>query len=173
MTMAHVFVGKAELLRAKEQGGIGGCKMLVYDLASCLQAIERDVEIAVSGRRGSNNKLAIRYGGRKCFEDLRLFQNVTRSDGGAGLFEGCIVRLHQTQACEAEIAHSASNRPDIKRVAGRDKNDAECVIGHCRLLFEVCVPLQSLFVELEQTARLLVADALLANGHLDILAELV
>jgi hypothetical protein len=102
------------------------------------------VEVAIAKRGSPDDKIAIGDSVSHAAVDLRLLEDVTRSNGGPGFVECGLIRIHQPKLSKPEIAHSPSSGADVQRIPGRDQHDPKLV---AQLLFQVSVTLQALFVE--------------------------
>ena len=80
---------------------------------------------AMADGSGADHQGAIRDGlGQRA--DIRgRLQHVLRLHGGAGFAKRDVVRIHQPQFGESEIAHGARGGADVQRIARRHQDHAE------------------------------------------------
>ena len=77
---------------------------------------------AVADGGGADDERAVGDGFGDGGEFFGGDEDRSASDGGASLTEGGFVRLDDAHAEEAEVAHGASGRADVQRIARRDQN---------------------------------------------------
>src|SRR5271157_4359757 len=89
------------------------------------QASKRVLRFAMTDRGGSDHEAAVHDGFGDALVLLRLGQQGRGADGGARLAKCYFIRVHDPQAREAEVAHGASRRAEVERIARRDQYNAQ------------------------------------------------
>jgi hypothetical protein len=113
VTVGEVFVGEAEFLVTEKQSNFAFAAMALDNFGGVDEDEERLLWNAVTNRSGADDKSAIGDGLGDCGELFGRGEYWSASDGGAGLAEGGLVGLDNTQAEEAEVAHGASGGADV------------------------------------------------------------
>jgi len=88
---------------------------------------QRMVRSAAAERSGSHDERAIGYGISHVLVLFRTRQERGSTHGGTRLPERNFVGIHNTQAGKTEVAHGASRRSDVERVACGHQDDAQTV----------------------------------------------
>ena len=125
--MAHIVVREAEFLRTEKERDFVSSEPAPDQASAVFQAPERLLQCPVADRGGADDQRAIGHGFGNGFELFGACEHVRRTDGGARLTKRGLVRIHDAQVAEAEVAHGAGGRADIQRVARRDEHDAQAV----------------------------------------------
>ena len=102
-------------------------KLLADKARAVFQLSQRLVRSAAAERSGSHNERAIGYRISHVLVFFRTRQERGSTHGGTRLPERHFVGIHHPQARKTEVAHGASRRTDIERVACGYQNDAQTV----------------------------------------------
>ncbi len=123
MAKTEVFIGQAEFLRAKEQGGVAG--MFLNSNRRAIQPLQRLLGHAANPGAGTDDQRAI--GQRLCQvgEDACALQHVGATDSRYGLAKRGLIGLDQAEIGNTEIGHGTGGGADVERVADVDEDDGE------------------------------------------------
>jgi len=132
MTMAEVLIGQANFFRAEEQGDAAGAQPLADQSCAGFERPDGLLEYAPADRGCADNEGAVGNGFRQAGEFARARQNGRGANRGTRLTKCRFERIHKTQIEKSKIAHGASGRADIERVARGDEHNAETVEFNAR-----------------------------------------
>lgn len=90
--------------------------MFLQHSPAVLDRSQRMLQLAVSERRGSHHQRAIRNSICEIRKFLGAFENIVRVDRGLRLLISNVIRIHQPEPPESEIAHSSRGRADVQRI---------------------------------------------------------
>jgi len=91
------------------------------------QTSERLLQFPVAGSGCSHDERAVGHGFGHALELFRAREKRRGSHSGTRFAKRHFVGIHHAQAEKAEIAHDASNRADVERVASAHEDDAQAV----------------------------------------------
>jgi hypothetical protein len=80
------------------------------------------LQFPVTDRRGTDDKGAIRDGLSHRLAFLRASQQRRGSDRGTCLAKRRVVRVHHSQMADSKVAHGASRRTNVERIARSHQN---------------------------------------------------
>ena len=118
---------RSELFRTEQERDIARSEALANRSRAILQATDGVTQCAASHGSGSDNQRAISDGLRNVLEFLRVRKQRRGTDRGTCLTKGRIVGVHDAQMQETEVAHGASGRANVERVACGHQHDAQTV----------------------------------------------
>ncbi len=85
------------------------------------------LQLAAPRSGGPNDQDTVGDGVGDSFELLRVCQQVRGANGRARFVKSDVVRVHDPEAAEAEVAHGASGSTDVKRVARGHQHDVQAI----------------------------------------------
>ena len=128
VAVGHVVVREAELLGAEEQRHRRRRQALADQSSAVFDRAKGVLQFAMAERCGSDHEAAIgdRLGQRREF--FGIAQDLVRVHRGTSLLKRDVIRVHQPQSREAEVAHGSRCRADVERVARGDQDDPQVVV---------------------------------------------
>ena len=139
VAMAELFVGKAGLLGAEEEGYASLITDAREDLGSGgLEGEERMIQIALAYRGSADDKSTVGNGFGDGGIGCRGAKDDRGVDGGARAFKRHQVFVDDTEAGKAEVMHRAGDRADVIWIASAYEDDgdpAEIRFGEHETLF--------------------------------------
>ena len=88
---------------------------------------KRVLDFAVPDRRGSHHQRAIGHGLGHALELLGVREDLGSADGRARLAKGRFERIDDAQVAKSKVAHGASSRANVQRIARGHQNDTEAI----------------------------------------------
>jgi DNA-binding response OmpR family regulator len=92
-----------------------------------LQALERMLQVAMTDSSGSDYQRAVGNRLSHSFVLLRRRQHGGGAHRGASALKRNIVRIHDSQTLETEVAHGPSGGADVERIARVHQDDAQMI----------------------------------------------
>ena len=120
-----VFVGEAKFLRAEQQRHRRGRELAADQARAIFQPAQRVLQLAMADGSGSDHQAAVGHGIADVRKLFRRGEHRSRVDRGARFAECDLVRIHNSQAREAEVGHGACGGADVQRVSRRDEHHAK------------------------------------------------
>ena len=116
MAVTEVLVGKAALLRAKEQGHATHTEAFSNQPRSLPQVAHSVLRVASPQRRRTNHQRTVRDGLLQRFELFSLLQQSCGSHGRTRFTKRQLIGIHHAQMPKPKVAHRARHRADVQRV---------------------------------------------------------
>ena len=102
-------------------------ELLADEARTVFQPSERVLQLTVTYRGSSDYKRAVRHGFGHALVFLCVRQQRRRTDSGARLTKSSFIWGYHSQVTETEVAHGASGRANVKRIARSHQDDAQTV----------------------------------------------